>query len=98
MLIALHTAGHAADKEHERPVEPAKLATLIKQAGRIVVSDSPMKGAKVIFSSTAPNDTAEFNEALTIAPPKGYFHCMRIGTPAVRLYRGDTELADGRFA
>ncbi len=46
----------------------------------------------MLFSSTAPKDIAEFNDALTVAPPKGYFHCMCIGTPAVRLYRGDTEL------
>jgi hypothetical protein len=92
-LLVLFTACHAADKKDEHPVEPAKLAALIKQADKIVVSDSPMKDAKVLFTSTAPKDIAEFNDALTVAPPKGWFHCMCIGTPAVRLYRGDTELA-----
>jgi hypothetical protein len=52
-----------------------------------------MKDAKVLFTSTAPKDFAEFNDALTVLPPKEWFHCMCIGTPAVRLYRGDTELA-----
>lgn len=92
-LFAALTACDAADKKDERPVEPVKLAALIKQADKIVVSESPMKDAKVLFSSTALIDIAEFNQALTVAPPKGYFHCMCIGTPAVRLYRGDTELA-----
>jgi hypothetical protein len=91
--FVLLTACPAADKKDDRPVEPAKLATLIKQADKIVVSDGPMKDAKVLFSSTAPKDIAEFNEALTVAPPKEWFHCMCLGTPAVRLYRGDTELA-----
>ena len=90
---ALLVACNTADKKDERPVESAKLAALIEQADKIVVSESPMKDAKVLFSSTAPKDIAEFNDALTVLPPKGWFHCMCIGTPAVRLYRGDTELA-----
>ena len=89
LLIACHTEG----KTDKRPVEPAKLAALIKEADKIVVSDSLMEGAKVLFTSTAPQDIAEFNNALTVEPPKEWFHCMCIGTPAVRLYRGDTELA-----
>jgi hypothetical protein len=89
----LLVSGHAADKKDERPVEPAKLAALIKQADKIVVLDSPLKDAKVLFSSTTAKDIAEFNDALTVEPPKEWFHCMCFGTPAVRLYRGDTELA-----
>ncbi len=92
-MFALFAVCHAEDQKDERPVEPAKLAALIKQADKIVVSDSPMENAKTLFSSTAPKDIAEFNDALTLAPPKGWFHCMCIGTTAVRLYRGDTELA-----
>lgn len=92
-LFASLTACHTVEKKDERPVDPAKLAERIKQADKIVVSESPMKDAKVLFTSTAPKDIAEFNDALTVAPPKGWFHCMCIGTPAVRLYRGDTELA-----
>jgi hypothetical protein len=91
--LALLTACHAADKKDERPVDLAKLAALIKEANKIVVSEGPMKDAKVLFSSTAPKDIAELNEALTVVPPKDYFHCMCNGTPAVRLYRDGTELA-----
>ncbi len=92
-LCALLTACHAPEKKDERPVDPAKLAALVMQADKIVVSDSPMKDAEVLFSSTAPKDIAEFNEALTVVRPEGIFRCACIGTPAVRLYRGETELA-----
>lgn len=92
-LFAFLTGCHAADKKDEHPVEPAKLAALIKQANKIVVSDSPMKDAKVLFTSTASKDISAFNDALTVLPPKEWFHCMCVGTPAIRLYRGDTELA-----
>ena len=92
-LLALLPGCHAADKKDERPVEPAKLTALVKQADKIVVFDSPMKDAKVLFTSTAPKDIAEFNDALTVLAPKEWFHCMCNGTPAVRFYRGDTELA-----
>lgn len=92
-LFSVFIVCHAADNKDERPIEPAKLASLIKQADKIIVFDSPMKDANVLFSSTTPKDVAEFNDALTVEPPKGWFHCMCIGTPAVRLYRGDTELA-----
>jgi hypothetical protein len=92
-LFVLLPGCDAADKKDARPVESAKLAALIKQADKIVVSDSPMKDARVLFTSTVPKDIAEFNDALTVTAPKEWFHCMCIGTPAVRLYRGDTELA-----
>lgn len=92
-LFALLTVCHAADAKDEHPVEPAKLASLIKQADKIVVFDGPMEDAKVLFTSTAPKDISEFNDALTVLPPKGWFHCMCDGTPAIRLYRGDRELA-----
>jgi hypothetical protein len=42
-LFALLTACHAADKKDEHPVEPAKLAALIKQADKIVVSDNGVR-------------------------------------------------------
>lgn len=84
---------HVAGQVDERPVVPAELVALLEQADRIVVFESPAKGAKVLFTSTAPNDIAEFSEAVTVLPPEEWFHCMCIGRPAVRLYRGDTELA-----
>ena len=92
-LFALFNVCHAAGKTDAHPVEPAKLDALIKRADKIVVLDSPEKGAKVLFTSTDANDIAEFNEALTVMPPKEWFHCMCMGAPAVRLYRGETELA-----
>lgn len=76
----------------EHPVEPATLSALIMQADKIVVSESLLDDAKVLFSSNDPKDIAEFNDALTVVVPDGWFHCMCIGSPAIRLYRGDTEL------
>lgn len=74
------------------PVDPARLSELIRQADKIVVQESPEEGSKVLFRSTAAKDIAEFDYALTVVPPKDWFHCMCIGTPAVRLYRGGREL------
>jgi hypothetical protein len=45
----LLVSGHAAGKEDERPVEPAKLAALIKQADKIVAFDSPGFSREGIF-------------------------------------------------
>jgi hypothetical protein len=91
MVMVLHA--HAADDTDQLPVEPAKLAALIKRADKIVVSTSPLKGEKGLFTSKLPKDIDEFNDALSIAPPKEWFHCMCIGTPAIRLFEGKTELA-----
>ena len=92
-LFVFATVCHASNRQDEHPVEPAKLTALIKQADKIVVSESPLKDAEVLFTSTDPKDIEEFNDALTVTIPKEWFYHKCIGTPAVRLYRGDAELA-----
>ena len=91
-LSALLASCRTPMKTPEHPVEPAKLSALITQADKIVVLESLLDDAKVLFSSSDPKDIAEFNNALTVVVPDGWFHCMCIGSPAIRLYRGDTEL------
>jgi hypothetical protein len=76
-----------------RPVEPEKLREVLGEADRMVVSEGPRPNSPILFTSTEAKDIAEFNDALTVIPPDGLSHCMCDGTPAVRLYRGDTELA-----
>ncbi|HEX6902498.1 MAG TPA: hypothetical protein VF789_22450 [Thermoanaerobaculia bacterium] len=80
-------------KADEHPVQPEKLAELIGRADKIVVFESPMEGAEVLFSSTDPRDIREFRDSLALAAPPEGFHCMCIGEPAVRLYREGKELA-----
>jgi hypothetical protein len=93
LLPGVFTACHLANKKARRPVEPAKLSAIIAQADKIAVFEDPTKDAKVLFSSREPDDIAEFNAALLVVPAKNDFHCMCLGTPAVRLYRGKDELA-----
>jgi len=69
-----------------------RLSNVIGQADKIVVFESELENAKVLFSSTASKDIAEFNDALAVVPPKDGFKCACIAAPAVRLYRGGTEL------
>ncbi|MEZ0385974.1 MAG: hypothetical protein ACAI34_02820 [Verrucomicrobium sp.] len=92
-IASLPLSGQGQDQdESPSPVVPEQLTELIKQADRLVVSTGPLDKAKVLFTSTDPKDIAEFNDAVTVLPSKGYFHCRCLGTPAVRLYRGQTEL------
>lgn len=74
-------------------VDPGKLACLIRQADKIVVYEGPMDGSPILFISTNPKDIAEFNDALNVIRPKTEFSCACFGTPAVRLYKGNSELA-----
>jgi hypothetical protein len=94
-FLALVAVADANARENKGSVEPAKLSALIKQANKIVVFEEPVEDATVLFSSTNVNDIAEFNKALTVVVPsrEDGFHCMCLGSPAIRLYRGETELA-----
>ena len=77
----------------ERPVVPSDLTSLIGQADRLVVLESPTKDAQVLFTSTDRKDIAELaSAAVVIAPEPGKgFHCMCIGSPAIRLFRNGKE-------
>jgi hypothetical protein len=92
-LLAPLSAGHAADQKDRRPVDPAGLASLVMTADKIVVSEGPYEGAKVLFTSTSGEDIAELNQALAVVRTKNAFHCGCLGTPCVRLYRQGTEIA-----
>lgn len=78
----------------DRPVDWAQLAAAITGADRIVVHENLSKDAKLLYSSTSGEDIAAFRDAVTIVPPKDGegFHCMCLGTPAVRLYSGEKEV------
>lgn len=94
MICTLAAIGYSTDREAERPVKRAQLTKLIEQADKIVVFDGPRQDSKVLFSSNERKDIDEFEKAFTIEPLPPYqsIHCACIGTPAVRLYRGGTEL------
>jgi len=75
-------------------MELAKLAALIREADRIVVSQNRAKNAKVFFTSTARKDIEEFGRAATIATPVHGLACLCTGSPSVRLFRGAEELLE----
>lgn len=76
----------------EKPVKPKQLYQLIEGADRLIVKDSPLQDAKVLFESTDRKDLDALKRSLVIEKPKEWFYCMCIGTPAIYLYRGDKEL------
>lgn len=81
------------------PVDTANVAKVIGRVDKIVVFETQSPESKVLFSSTAVKDIAEFNDALSVAlpppPPKDGVPCACApfpDGPAVRLYSGGTEL------
>lgn len=78
-----------------RPVIPGELTALIEQADKLVVLESPMRDAKILFTSCDRKDLVELKEAAVVAVPipGPGFHCMCIGTPAIQLYKNNEKLA-----
>lgn len=81
-----------------RPVNMERLRDAVRRANRLVVTKSPRgRGANVVFFTSGKREDIEaFAEAVQIVPPKhpnSWFHCMCDGTPAVRFYLGNQELA-----
>ena len=64
-----------------RPVIPGELTALIEQADKLMVLESPMRDAKILFTSCDRKDLVELKEAgIVTAPRSGEgFHCMCIG-------------------
>lgn len=83
---------HAAPPEW-REVDIAGLKAEIARADTITVTPDPYS-AMVLYRSADRKDIAGFAEALQLAQPEPGtgFHCMCVGSPAIRLYRGETEL------
>jgi hypothetical protein len=75
------------------PVEPQQLYDLIVESDSMVIKESPMSNAQVLFKSTSLNDLRSFRESLILNKPKPeeYFHCMCTGTPAVYFYKNEKE-------
>jgi hypothetical protein len=80
------------NQKDDRPVDPAQLVKIIGEADKIVVTEGPLADAKMVYTSSSRKDILEFRDALTVIRPKQWFHCMCLGAPAIRLYRGDKEL------
>lgn len=81
-----------SDQKEERPVNPSRLAALIKEADRIVVTESPMQDATTLFESSEREHLDDLSAALVVTKPDEWFHCMCIGSPALYLYRDDELL------
>lgn len=65
---------------------------LAVNADRIVVTQSPADET-ILFQSADRSDIESFSNALKLAVPHEYFHCMCIGTPEVRIYEQSKLLA-----
>ncbi len=82
------------------PVDAAKIAKAIRQADKVVVFEGVSTDSKVLFNSTSVKDIAEFNDALSLAPPpppppkdRAVCACGPFPAgPVIRLYRGGKEL------
>ena len=73
----------------ERGVDPQQVRALLATASRIVVAESPLPNAAVLFESTRNADAVELAAALKIAVPEERFHCMCLGAPALYAYSGE---------
>lgn len=76
----------------ERVVDPDQLADLIKKSDSLVVTQQPIANSPQLYESKDKYDIVALLDALSIAKPKEWFHCMCIGSPAISLYRGNEIL------
>lgn len=81
-------------QKDERPVSPERLTSLIGEANRLVVTESPLHDAKKLFESGERKDLDALSKALVVAKPDEWLHCMCIGTPAIYLYKDKELLAE----
>src|SRR4030095_4031431 len=70
----------------EKPVVLADLENVFLRTVRVVVKQSPISGAKILFESTDQKDVDDLHKSLIVEVPSDWFHCMCIGSPAVYLY------------
>jgi len=75
----------------EKTVVLEDLRKILAEADRVVVNDSPAAGARTLFESTDKKDLNELWCSLTLEMPKGWFHCMCEGTPAIYVYERGSE-------
>lgn len=88
VLVVGTVAGAAPAPEH-RPVVPGALREKIRTCDRLQVLESLMNDAKVLVEITSRADIEALAEASRVKQPtpEEEFHCMCIGTPAIRLFR-----------
>jgi hypothetical protein len=68
------------------PVKPRDLGTLIDQADKVVVLESPTFDTSILYESSARHDLDALKRATRVRVPEGLIHCMCIGSPAIDLY------------
>jgi hypothetical protein len=65
---------------------PDLLNKMIRIANLVVVRQSPLKDAKILFESKERKDIDDLSKALVMTKPHLASHCMCSGTPAIYLY------------
>jgi len=78
-----------AERTHAR-----QLAELIDRSDRLIVFDSPMANAPVLYESSGRLDLDGLKAAIRIDEPKGYIHCMCFGAPAIVFYAGRERIGE----
>jgi hypothetical protein len=81
-------------KMNVRPVSSERLASLIGNANRVVVTESPFQDAKKLFESRDRKDLDALSKALEVTESDELFHCMCIGTPAIYIYKDEELLTE----
>src|SRR5258706_16047259 len=83
LVMASLVAALPLQADDARPID---LDKLIDKADKLVVLETPRKGAKILFESTERRDMDGLKSALKVEHPKQFLHCMCDGTPALVLY------------
>ena len=76
----------------EKPVVLDELYSVLRKTVRIVVEDYPPSGGtETHYESSDRNDVEDLRASLLLEVPAEGFHCMCLGSPALRLYGPDRE-------
>jgi hypothetical protein len=87
LALLAFSSGEASAKS---PKKPAKdIHEIILKADSLVVRESPMKDAEILFKSNKRDDILSLSNSIDVVVPKPgkWFHCMCIGAPEITLYK-----------
>ena len=76
----------------EKPVVLEQLYRIIAEADALIVKESPIQGAEVLFKSKDKKDLTALHDGLVVEKPREWFHCMCPGSPAIYLYKENKEI------
>lgn len=75
-----------------RPVVPEDLASLLREADRMVVTEGAYDGAKELFTSDKESDLVALSKAFQVEVPEEFAMCACYGSATIYLYKGNELL------